>query len=127
MANAIAAHIAEDIFDDPEMLSDATLITRAAGSYDRFGKFVEGAPTETPVQLITAPISGRERQVLPEGLRSMNVRMFWLREAVTAAVEGEQTGDVIRYDGADYRAVMVENWGGFREVTGVEGQIPADG
>ena len=127
MSNAIAARIGERILNAPQFLTPATLIATAAGSYDRFGKFVEGATTETAVQLVTAPISGRDRQVLPEGLRSLNVRKFWLREAVTAVVEGEQAGDVIRYDGADYRAVMVEDWGGFQEVTGVEGQLEPAG
>ena len=127
MSNAIAARIGERILNDPQFLTPATLIATAAGSDDRFGEFVEGATTETAVQLVTAPISGRDRQVLPEGVRSLNVRKFWLREAVTAVVEGEQAGDVIRYDGADYRAVMVEDWGGFQEVTGVEGQLEPAG
>ena len=46
---------------------------------------------------------------------------------MTAVVEGEQAGDVIRYAGADYRTVMVEDWGGFQEVTGVERQLEPAG
>ena len=66
----------------------AVLRRQTPGDFNKYGEFVPGGVVEVPVQVVSAPVSGEERQVLPEGLRERNVRTFWLTEAVSAVVEG---------------------------------------
>ena len=99
----------------------AVLRRQSAGSFNDFGEFVPGSVTEVPVRVVTAPISGEERQVLPEGIRLRDVRSFWLTEPVTATAEGTdgESGDQIEYDGATYRIFEVQDWAWFWECRGV--------
>lgn len=41
-----------------------------AGAYDSTGKWVEGLAVDTPFRGSLQPLNGRDREVLPEGLRS---------------------------------------------------------
>ena len=95
---------------------------QSPGGFNQFGEFEPGTVTETAVQVVTAPVSGEDRQVLPEGLRERNVRTFWLTEAVDAVVEGSdgETGDQIVFDGVTYQVFQVDDWAGaFVECRGV--------
>ena len=78
------------------------------------------AGTTTVIQIVTSPLSGDERLVLPEALRSVEVRSFITRAAVASV--NQETGtdaDTLLYNGRSYRAVQVKNWGeGFFEVIG---------
>ena len=97
---------------------EAVLIRQAAGSRNEYGEWQPGDPTEADVLLASAPISGKAREQLPEGVRGDTLRTFWLREEVDAVEEGRHAGDQIRHDGTTYRIVMVRDWGGFREAHG---------
>ena len=106
-------------FDVPELLEDAVLIRQAPGRYDDDGIWVSGNPTEIDIQVVAAPMSGEDREVLPEGIREKDVRNFWFLEEAEAVVPGASGGDAIRYGGDFWRIVTVKDWGGFREAVGV--------
>ena len=104
-------------------LEDATLRVTAPGSRNEFGEHVPGAATETVVRVATAPLSGEEREALPDGLRSRNVRRFWIAQAVEGVVEGNDGADapVLAYAGRTFQVIELERWGGeFSELMAVE-------
>ena len=117
--SVISERVARIVFQNPDLLDPAQLITRAAGTFDNYGDFIPGAETATLVDVVTAPITGEERQILEEGIRTRDIRKFWLTQPVSAGVEGEDNGDIIRYDGTEYRAQVVDDWDGFLEVTAI--------
>lgn len=71
--------------------------------------------------VVTAPLSGDETQSLPEGLRAENIRRFWVRENVTDASDcvDSKLADEFEFDDGIWRAEIVRDWGGFREVLGI--------
>lgn len=60
---------------------DMTL-TRRPGSYVN-GFWVEGAPVVTPIRAAIQPVSGRQLQDMPEGVRSIVSHVIWTRSIVT--------------------------------------------
>jgi len=98
----------------------ATLVRQGSGEFNEYGEFVAGSSERISVFLATAPLTGQDRELLPEGVRSKNVRKFWLMEKVNPVAEERTTGDLLEHDGLVYRAVMVQDWHGFFEVTAVE-------
>ena len=73
------------------------------------------------------PDAAKTRNVLPEGTRLSESRMFWIAGVEVKPVRvgtGATEGDVIEYKGTRYRVNHVEQWPGFVEVLGVreEGQ-----
>ena len=118
MASQIAQRLAARIFAIQDKLEDAVLVKVGRGTRDRTGQWRHGTSTTTSVRLASAPLTGRERETLPEGLRAQDVRKFWLRERVQVVDIAD--GDIIRYNGLSYRAIMVQDWGAFYEVTGVQ-------
>ena len=103
--------------------TSATLYHQGEGGRNQYGEFVPGAITATAIKLVTAPTTGQEREVLPEGLRERDVRRFWTLDAATAIVAGEDDGDWIRSGETVYRIVESRDWGGFRELMGVKPEI----
>ena len=87
---------------------------------DPHGTHVDGPPTTTKIQVVTAPLSGEERLLLPEALRATETRQFITRAAVVVVDNDHgQVGDVLTYGGRRYRAVVVKAWGeGFFEAIG---------
>ena len=65
----------------------------------------------TDVKVMTAHLSGAERQILPEALRIENLRKFWLRYDVTA-LDQTHSGDILEHWGIQFRVVTIERWGG---------------
>lgn len=117
MTAPLASLVGSDILNDPNFLEDAIHISESEGHRDRGGNWVRGTRVTQPVQLVTAPISGKERETLPEGLREKNVRKFWL--APTVKVLSGTDGDLIEYNDVEYRIVMSQSWGAFQEIVGV--------
>ena len=115
--------VANDVFALPDFLhaEGGVLVHAMPGRYNQYGEFVNGETKRTRVNLISAPLIGEERAVLPDGINLENVRRFWLQEPVSAAIEGERgsTGDIIEFEGTSYRIVLVENWQSFWQATGV--------
>ena len=106
---------------------DAVLIKHAAGTRTQRGRFVEGAESQTDILVTSAPMSGSQRDLLPEGLRELESRMFWTTANAESIVAGESDGDFIRYDNTDYQIIMLDEWGAFRQMSTVKPEAaPAD-
>ncbi|MCY3553735.1 MAG: hypothetical protein OXH56_00290 [Gemmatimonadetes bacterium] len=104
-------------------LTEAAVIVKTAdGDRNEHGEWVPGAETETQILVVTAPVTGEDREQLPEGLRLSEARKFWTLESSDAVREGEADGDVVRYpaeNGTEYRVIMVDDWGAFRELMAI--------
>lgn len=127
MTNQITKRLGQRVLSSQRFRESAKLHRQTAGTRDNFGEFVPGTATVIDVQVVSAPITGRERLVLPEGLRERDVRKFWLREPVVAVLEGSDghQGDQIEYDGDIWQAKIAHDWGGFVEaVTVRQGAAP---
>ena len=122
MTAAIKRRIAGSVFKSPDKLEAAALVRQLPGALNAVGEWVRGPVTETVIRAAVAPITGKEREVLPEGIRGKNIRKFWLEEKVNAVTEGKtgSIGDMIRHDGSLFQVYQVNDWGAFREVIGVE-------
>ena len=122
MTAAIKSRVAGRIFKSPDKLEAATLIRQTPGRLNAVGEWAPGTPVEIAIRAAVAPISGKDREVMPEGLRGKNIRKFWTEAQVRAIVEGRngRDGDVIRHDGLVFQAYKVDDWGAFREVVGIE-------
>lgn len=114
MTTAPATRLAR-LIRDGVFTEEGTLISAGAGSYNDFGEFQTGAGQSSTVKLVTAPVTGRERETLPEGLREKNLRTFYLATQVRATEEGDGgiAGDIIEYNGTRWRVVQAQDWGGF--------------
>ena len=107
----IAAILAADVLADPNFVEPAILLRPTEGFFNDFGEFVPGAAVENIVSLVSAPASGQERLVLPEGVRDMDVRKFWIANDVFALRPGLSDAETIilgslgpnqnRFNGAD--------------------------
>ncbi len=107
------------LFASPNLLESATLIHETAGMRNEYGEWVPGTTTQTTIPVITEPLTGEERLILPEALRETENRVFYVKDAVEV-VDDDNTGDVIEHNGRRYRAYNVEVWGaGYNRVLGV--------
>ena len=119
MSSEASRALASDAFA-PEHLERVLL------HVEQDGRFVEGEwePGNTrakPVQAVTAPLSGQQRDTLPEGLRQTKSRAFWLPVSEVSSVRaGETDGDEITHDGTRYRVVSAKDWGAFIEALAVK-------
>ena len=115
-------------FASPRFHRIATLIRREPGGDNEYGEWVPGRENRTDITVISAPPdAGKTRDVLPEGVRLTESRMFWIAgvEVNPVRVGAAATeGDVIEYKGTCYRAYQVEEWPGFVEVLGVREEEP---
>ena len=114
--------VVREIFRNGVLLEDAELI-RGGGSFDVYGEWTPTQAAPVAVRVITAPV-GEERETEEGGLRSEAERSFWLRESVTPVVEGRSGGDLIVYEGIEYAAIAVHEWGEFFEVLGIVKDFP---
>lgn len=104
------ARIAQRLLSNT-LAEPAVLIRETMGGRNDYGEYVEGTITQTDIRVITAPLSGEERQILPEALRTEDLRKFWLRYDVEI-LDADHRGDVLEHLGKGYRAMTVERWGG---------------
>ena len=101
------------------MLESAQLEHQEDGTRNAHGVFIPAAPTITTISCVTAPVDGQEREILPAGLRSEELRTFWIKGTVQG-VDDLHDADVIAYRGGRFRAERIESWGdGFSEVLAV--------
>ena len=119
MTSRVAARAARRVLRSPHLTEAAVLLIQQPGSRNEYGEWMPGSTTDVPVRLVTAPLNGDERAALPEGLRERDVRKFWTAADASAIVAGESEGDIVRHDSIEYRAIQVEDWGGFREILAV--------
>ena len=64
------------------MLETAELEHQEDGIRNEHGVFLPAAPTITTISVVTAPVDGEEREILAVGLRSEELRTFWIKAAV---------------------------------------------
>jgi len=89
-----------------------TLRRTAAGSRGADGRFVPGAATDTTLQASVQPMSGRDIERLPEGLRSRaSLKLFAETELRLAEASGVYPCDRIVYDGEVYEVGAAQKWG----------------
>ena len=103
------ARIAQRLLSN-NLAESARLIRESMGGRNEYGEYVEGTITQTDITIVTAPLSGEERAILPEGLREIETRKFWLREDIEV-IDDDHIGDKIEYLGKEYRMVSVDQWG----------------
>ena len=58
-----------------------------------YGEFVPGASVPTPMSLVSVPITGQERLILPEGLRNEDTRKFYVIGDIVGLHYGLADGD----------------------------------
>jgi hypothetical protein len=111
-----------------ERFKNATvsIIKGSAGTYTK-GRFTAG-PTTTVTQTVSIqPVSGKERQLLPEDIKTKNTVKIYSREQLkTTNVIGKIPADKVVYKGVSYEVAVSEDWqehGGFYKAIAVqEGQ-----
>ena len=99
-----------------QMTETAELIHTTASAFPQgraaHGNSVAGPSTTTSIEVVSTPLDGDERLILPEGLRSAEVRNFWTKAKVQSVDQASgQDADIIRYQGSRYRAERVAKWG----------------
>ena len=128
MATRIASRVAARIFSSPSLVEDGRVYRQQAGAYNDYGEFEPGDFTRVDVRLVSVPLTGQERLILPEALRQVETRKFFIKQAVESLGTLTQ-GDAIQHDSRNYRAEIVHEWGAFREVIAsfpFSGDIPVD-
>lgn len=75
---------------------DITHRARSIGSYDERGNGMPGTWIEAPARAAIQPISGRELQDLPEGVRAEVTMVGWTRSAVAVDEQIVYRGDTYR-------------------------------
>lgn len=122
---SIAKRIArQSIRQNRYFSASATVIIEAAGRRNQYGEWEPGASQSTAQLLATTPLSGKERDDLPEGAREADARKFWLTSLAVPIRTGigPTEGDRIVYDGTMYRAIRAEQWPGHWQVLGIRGE-----
>lgn len=112
-----------------KLTSKATLRRQSEGMRNERGRWIPGTTTEHNIRLATVPYrykgirgEGVKSITVPEGVREADVRYFYVIDSdeINTVIPGESTGDVIIYDGTEYRVVGVLGWAGYSEVVGVK-------
>lgn len=82
-----------------------------AGTYDK-GRWVPGTSyTETEIIASIQPLSGRERELLPEGERTKEVVRVYTKYGLRQAIEKNNVkGDQVSYKGRLYEVKRVDTW-----------------
>ena len=99
----IARDVAADVLTDPNFTEPAILLRSTEGHRindpDTPGEWIDGAPVDSAIAIVQAPITGQERMTLPEGLRDEDVRTFWLQGDIQALHYGLADGSRILLGG----------------------------
>ena len=89
----LARDIASDLLHDANFAEPAIILRDTEGFRNEYGEFTSGAPIETAVDIVSAPLSGQDRMALPEGIRDEDLRKFWWDGDAAALRYGETDGD----------------------------------
>ena len=89
----ISRDLAREVLADPDFVEPAIILRATEGHRNQYGEFVRGAEVATSTSLVSAPMTGQERMVLPEGLRDEDVRKFWIMGDGKALHYGLADGD----------------------------------
>lgn len=118
------SNVARRVLAHVEFRQTATIVRQSPGARNEHGEWQPGATTEEDVVLANAP-AGQERNVVPEGARPTDTRQFWMMSDVLPIRVGNAItdGDIIRYDGTDYRVRSVQDWDFLIAVVGVREEV----
>jgi hypothetical protein len=87
-----------------------SVIKGSAGTYTK-GRFTAGATTTVTQTVSIQPMSGKERQLLPEDIRTKNTVKIYSREQLkTTDVAGKVSADKVVYKGVTYEVAVSEDW-----------------
>ena len=90
---SISRDLARNVLTHPSFLEPAILLRSTEGYRDMNGRFVVGTAVETPLSVVSTPITGQERLIVPEGLRNEDIRKFYVQGDVTGLHYGLADGD----------------------------------
>lgn len=92
------------------------------------GHPVAGAEPSDTVHGLVVPMTGRDREALPEGIRANETKKFYVVEQVKTVDKAARTpAQIVEIGGEDYHVVKVEDWnpqGGFY-VAFLQREVPA--
>jgi len=89
---------------------------QSRGSYSSTGEWEPTTLPSLPTLAATEPLTGAERNLLPEASRLSDARRFWLTQTLRPLrVSGTwlAEGDVITYEGINWLVQRVEDWGAY--------------
>lgn len=99
-----------ELMSDPDFVDPLQIIYRTATVNHLGENVIEETVVETYGSI--QPTSGKEYQRLPEGLRSANVRSFWVKGHIK--MDGASNYPVLfLYQGERYAIKMVYDWSNF--------------
>ena len=86
-----------------------TITRHVASSYDATGDYVEGAATTLAVVGSLQPLTGKQIEQLPEGMRDRASAMLFSATSLQSSRTGN-TGDRVPFGGDTYEVLGVVNW-----------------
>ena len=113
--SAVSHRLARRVLRSPQLTEPIRIYQQLAGNRNDVGEWVPGGFRRIDVRGVTTPISGQDRLLLSENLREEEIRRFMVADGVVS-VSDTAEGDALYHDGRIYRAVMVRDWGGFRDI-----------
>lgn len=117
---------------NPRNIETFTLIKQAAGSRDSTGVFVPGTETSTDLIGSVQPLTGSDRQALPEGERLLDAKCVLYETTNQDDIRPLRIGtaqtdsDIIEYKGIKYAVRLVHDMSDYGHLeihaTRIEGQ-----
>lgn len=99
-----------DAVINPGIRQQITVKSRAAGSFVD-GEFVEGPETQTQIYASVQPASGDDFKILPElSAGQAAIRVFSSAQIFSGNEISVRRGDLISWQGEDWRVNHVERW-----------------
>lgn len=113
MSDPYAAMLAGRALLDPLLHEEIQHRRYAPGFRDINGEWVTGPLSLNLIRLgIVEPHKdGSTRNLNPEGLLSLDNRTFYLPTTDVQAVADDNEGDLLHWDGRDYRVTAAAKWG----------------
>lgn len=99
----------EDMTDALELVGLAPLKRRRPSTTYTGGRAISAAATETTIDALVMPLSGRDTQKLPENLRAMETRQVFTAEVLRGADPGQQPDEVL-IEGKWWQVQTVGDW-----------------
>lgn len=91
--------------------AEPILLRRLKAERGEDGRTVFAVDSERTIYASVQPLTDKQREVLPEGIRArVEKRLYTKSEVKTADQQTGQPADVIIIDGAEFIAVQVKHW-----------------
>jgi hypothetical protein len=96
-----------DLLADPDFVDDMKIISRKSSENSYGENKLAEVCTDTVGSI--QPVSGKTLMRLPEALRVLNLKSFWVRGEIIAAAPGKYT-DQLLFKGVRYNIQTVNDW-----------------